>query len=299
VNRNALVGTIRGCVTNLSLEPRNVTHPRTDARIAAVAGRQHGVIASAQLHAAGLTDAGVYKRVRAGRLHPLYRGVYAVGHTRLSREAQWMAAVLAAGEGAVLSHLAAAVHWNIWRRKHDGIDVLVPGNRRKRKGFRVHRCRDLDPRETTIYRGIPITTVPRTLVDLSSVLTAPQLANVIHEAAFRNRFDATATKEAMTRAPGRDLTYLHAALKAHASGSAGTRSAAEDRFLEDWIGPEPLINTKLNGIEVDFHWPDSNLVVEIDGPGHARPRTQAEDDGRDRELERAGVTVLRIPCGDG
>lgn len=113
-----------------------------------------------------------------------------------------MAAVLAAGEGAALSHLAAAVHWNIWRRRTNGIDVLVPGNRRGRSGFRVHRVRRLDPRDTTTYQGIPVTTPARTLVDLASTLTAEQLANVIHEAAFRNRFDEPATREAMARANG-------------------------------------------------------------------------------------------------
>jgi hypothetical protein len=258
------------------------------------------VITTAQLRAAGLTDSSVYKRVRAGRLHPLYRGVYAVGHDRLSREAQWIAAVLAAGPGAALSHLAAAAHWQIWRRKVPGIDVIVPGNRRDRKGFRVHRARHLHPQDVTTRDGIPITTPARTLVDLASSLTAPQLTNVIHEAAFRNRFDERATRDAIARASGRDLSQLHAALRAHASGSAGTRSEAEDRFLAAWHGlPQPLVNTKLHGIEVDFHWPDQDLVVEIDGPGHTRPRTRADDERRDDVLNRAGMTVLRIPSGHG
>jgi predicted transcriptional regulator of viral defense system len=264
-----------------------------------VAGRQHGVITSAQLHAAGLNDSGVSKRVRTGRLHPLYRGAYALGHTRLSKEGHWMAAVLAAGDGAVLSHLAAAVHWNIWRRKADGIDVTVPGQRRPRAGFTIHRCRNLDTRDTTTHQGIPITTPARTLVDLAQVLTAHQLANVIHEAAFRNHFDQRETHEAMNRAHGRDLATLHAALQAHAAGSAGTRSALEDRFLEAWTGPEPRVNTKLNGIEVDLYWPDRDLVVEIDGPGHARPRSRAQDEQRDRQLQENGITVVRIPSGHG
>jgi predicted transcriptional regulator of viral defense system len=285
--------------TNVPQERTNVAHPRIDTRIAAVAGRQYGLITSAQLAAAGLDRYGASKRVRTGRLHPLYRGVYAVGHRRLSKEAQWMAAVLAAGEGAVLSHLAAAVHWRIWRRKVTGIDVLVPGNRRARTGFRVHRVRNLDPRDTTTHLGIPITTPARTLVDLAGMLTAPQLANVIHEAAFRNRFDEDKTREAMARAQGRPLSTLHAALQAHATGSAGTRSALEDRFLERWQGPEPRVNTKVHGIEVDFYWPETNLVVEIDGPGHERPRTRAEDAQRDDVLHQAGATVVRIPSADG
>jgi very-short-patch-repair endonuclease len=206
-----------------------------------------------------------------------------------------MAAILAAGEGAVLSHLSAAKHWNIWRRKTTGIDVLVPGNRRTRTGFRVHRARHLDPHDVTTHQGIPTTTVPRTLIDLAPTLTPHQLANIIHEAAFRNRFDDRATKMALARAPGRDLTNLHAALQAHASGSAGTKSDLEDRFLATTTG-QPLVNHK---IEVDFYWPDHNLVVEIDGPGHQRPRTKNEDAARDAALKAAGIEVVRIPSGDG
>ncbi len=161
----------------------------------------------------------------------------------------------------------------------------------------------------TRYRGIPITTVPRTLVDLAATLTAAQLANVIHEAAFRNLFSEQATREAMRRAPGRDLSNLHAALQAHASGSAGTRSDLEDQFRAEItseprvdvakITSEPRVNERVEGIEVDFYWPDQNLVVEIDGSGHERPRTMAEDARRDQALQRAGLTVVRIPSAHG
>jgi len=265
-------------------------------RIAALARRQYGLITTAQLTSVGLERSGVSKRVRTGRLHPLYRGVYAVGHRRLSQEAHWMAAVLAAGPGAALSHAAAAKHWRIWRGRADGVDVIVPGQRRQRKGIRIHRTRVLDKRDTTIHKGIPITTPTRTLVDLASVLTHHQLANVIHEAAFRNLFDEAKTRQAIKRAQGRDLSALPAALHAHANGSAGTRSSAEDRFLAHWQGPEPLVNTK---IEVDFHWPGENLVVEVDGRGHERPRTRREDEARDEALRAAGINVVRLPSANG
>jgi hypothetical protein len=257
------------------------------------------VITTAQLAQVGLDRRAVSKRVQAGRLHPLYRGVYAVGHDRLSQESRWMAAVLAAGKGAALSHLAAAKHWQIWSRRAQTIDVIVAGNRRARTGFTAHRARTLDPRDVTVHQGIPTTTPARTLVDLATTLTAPQLTNVIHEAVYRHRFDEAATREAAGRARGRDLRVLHTALQAHASGSAGTRSDAEDQFLAQWQGAEPRVNTKLHGIEVDLHWPEHNLVVEIDGPGHQRPRTRREDASRDARLREAGVTVLRIPSGQG
>jgi hypothetical protein len=130
------------------------------------------------------------------------------------------------------------------------------------------------------------------------VLTGAQLANVIHEAAFRNRFDLEATRQAMERATGRrELDVLAAALNAHLSGSAGTRSGLEDQFLAEIQAyglPDPLVNTKVANLEVDFHWPDRNLCIEIDGPGHERPRSQAEDRARDARLRAAGHDVVRL-----
>jgi hypothetical protein len=176
-----------------------------------------------------------------------------------------------------------------------GIDVIAPGNRRPRKGFRLHTCRDLDPRDVTIWRGIPVTTVPRTLVDLTDVLDWAQLANVIHEAAYRKLFDAAATRAAMERATGRHhLDVLERALAAHEAGSAGTRSDPEDRFLAALTRagmPEPRVNTK---IEVDFHWPELGLCVEVDGAGHDRPRTRRDDAARDRALIATGRRLIRV-----
>jgi hypothetical protein len=266
--------------------------------LAVLAARQHGVLTAAQLGELGLTHAAMSARVRAGTLHRVHRGVYAVGHGRLSQEGRWLAAVLAAGEGAALAGLSAAVHWKAWRRAVHEIHVLAPGNHRRQSGFRVQRCRNLDPRDVTTHAGIPVTTVARTLVDLTPELTAAQLANVIHEAAFRNRFNAAATREAMARANGRPrLAILEAALAANESGSAGTRSDLEDRFLALTAGlPAPAINVRVAGIEVDFAW--SDLVVEIDGDGHKRPRSRREDRRRDAALEAAGCAVLRFTRDD-
>jgi hypothetical protein len=266
-----------------------------DVRIAGIAARQHGLIALAQLRAAGLDDPAVLRRVRAGRLHRIGRGVYSVGHASLSQEGRWLAAVMEAGEGAALSHLAAAKLWEIWRRRVNTVDVLSP--RRSRSPY-VHRTRHLDPRDITKRNGIPVTMVARTLVDLTDVLTAEQLANVIHEAAFRQRFSEPATRAAMERAHGRrNLLVLEEALRAHAGGSAGSKSGREDRFLQlvrEHGLPEPLVNTDLHGIEVDFHWPELKLCVEVDGPGHQRPRTQREDAERDQRLTAAGYRVIRV-----
>jgi very-short-patch-repair endonuclease len=221
-----------------------------------------------------------------------------VGHARLSQEGQWLAAVLAAGEGAALSHLSAAKLWNVWRRAVRGIDVLAP-RRRQVKGVRVHTARRLEPCDMTVHNGIPVTTVPRTLVDLAEVLTAHQLANVIHEASFRNRFSPRATRAAMERANGRHRRALDQALALNAAGSAGTKSDLEDRFLEQAQAAEvrdPVVNaavqTRERSYEVDFRWGD--LCVEVDGPGQHRARTKTEDEARDRALTEAGYRVLRV-----
>ena len=121
---------------------------------------------------------------------------------------------------------------------------------------------------------------------------------MIHEAAFRKLFDERAVRAAMTRANGRhNLHVLEKALELNAAGSAGTKSELEDRFLAltSKSGlPEPLVNTKVQDIEVDFHWPQLGLIIEVDGPGHTRPRSQREDHERDNSLRAAGHTVVRV-----
>jgi hypothetical protein len=266
--------------------------------LAAVAARQHGLVTVAQLHASGLGDSAISKRVRRGELHRVAPGVYAVGHDALSREARWHADVLAGGPGAALCDLAAAKHWEVSRFAVPVVDVVVPGQRRSRLGVRYHRANDLDPRDVTSHRGIPVTTMHRTHVDLADVLTPHQVANVMHEAAFRGRLVVPAIRDAMARVWGRPrLWVVSRALELHAGGSAGTRSGAEDAFLA-LVDDEPLVNTSFEGFERDFRWPDRRLVVEIDGPAHGRPHTLLDDAGRDRTLRAAGYTVLRFTDED-
>jgi hypothetical protein len=264
--------------------------PRLDARVAQLATLQHGVVTSAQLAQLGLGRSGISKRVENGSLHRVHRGVYAVGHPRLADRGLWIAAVLAAGEGAALAGLSAAALWRISRWVPDEIHVIAP-RKHARHGFRLQTCRRLDPRDLTRHAGIPVTTVARTLVDLSDVLTPHQLANVIHEAAFRKRFSEAATRAAMARANGRRrLERLEAAL---VLDGAGTKSALEDRFLEAVAElPPPDVNVTVAGLEVDFRWP--GVIVEVDGPGHRRGRTKREDRAREETLTAAGYRVIRI-----
>ena len=273
-------------------EPPPDPGPPLNAQLAEIAAGQHGVVTTKQL---GLKSGSITHRVSSGALHRVYRGVYAVGHERLSERGEYMAAVLAAGKGAALGGLSAAALWKAWRRPVREIHVIAPRGRHPQPGFRLHTTRRLDKRDVTEVDGIPVTTLARTLVDLTDVLTAHQIANVIHEAAYHELFDRRETYEAIQRANGRpNITRLHEALQAN---GAGTRSHLEDRFLS-LIGdlPQPLVNTRIAGIEVDFAWP--GLIVEIDGPGHTRPRTKQEDAERDAILKAAGYEVVRLTRDD-
>jgi hypothetical protein len=266
--------------------------------LAGLAGRQFGVVTVAQLRAAGLASDTVTRRVQRGALHRVHPGVYAYGHAGLSRDGRWLAAVFAGGAGATLGHVSATTLILDQRRfRSDEPEIVVPRRHRPVPGVVVHTCRQLDPRDVTTCRGIPVTTIARTLVDLTDSLTPHQLAFLIKEAAYWKRFDLTATRRAMQRANGRrNLRVLERAIELYRSGSAGTRSPREDAFLVLLPAgmPEPLVNLQLVGFEVDFHWPDRRLAVEIDGGGHERPTARRRDAQLDQALSDAGYTLLRF-----
>ena len=183
--------------------------------------------------------------------------------------------------------------FRVSRWSDDGPHVLVPRRHWPIAGITIHHCVRLDPRDVTVVRGIPVTTTARMFLDLSGSLTPHQVCWVINEAAFRRLFNRGATLQALERAgshPGRGT--LRRALELYAAGSAGTKSRYEDLFLT-LVEPEPLVNMTLCGYEVDFHWPDRMLVVEVDG-NHSRPKDVRADDGRDVLLAAAGYTVVRL-----
>ena len=257
-----------------------------------LAARQHGAITAAQL---ALSKAGIAKWVRAGRLYPRYRGVYAYGHPQLSREGEWMAGVLAGGKGTALAGRCATVLLGLTRWVPREVEIVVPKRRRPQPGLQVRSC-NLDPRDITLVNRIPVTTVARTLVDLTDECEPDELANLIHEAAHLRKFNLAATRAAIERANGRRrIKVLEAAIELHLSGSAGTRSRLERRFRKLVTGagyPDPRMNTIVNGFEVDAYWP--GVCVEIDGPGHRRARSKTDDRIRDAALRAARYTVIRF-----
>jgi very-short-patch-repair endonuclease len=272
-----------------------------DLEIAARADRQHGIVDRAELLALGLSGAAIGRRVRSGRLRPMHRGVYAVGHRALRPAAYWLAAVRASGPRAVLSHVAAADLWGLRASAATAINVTVPSTagRRGRKGIRLHRHAALLPEETTIRDAIPVTTPARTLLDLAATLPRRAVERAADQAEVLRLFDLAAldaTIEAHRGRPGAPL--LRAVLEEHYAGTTVTRSELEERFLRlcDQSGIErPRVNARIEGLEVDFHWPARDLVVEVDGYRYHGTRTAFERDrARDATLVAAGLRVLRF-----
>jgi very-short-patch-repair endonuclease len=272
-----------------------------DLRIAGLAGAQHGVVSRAQLRLLGLSDDAIDRRVARGRLHILHRGVYAVGHRTLTTEGRWMAAVMAGGRDAVLSHASAAAAWELRPAGGAAIHVTVPDNagRKRRTGIRVHRSTALEPAETTTVRAIPVTTPIRTIIDVAATLRGRPLEHVLDLAEQRRLVDFAELRQHLADHPGRPGSpSLQAVLSLYTAGSTVTRSEMEERFLAlcDSHGLQrPDVNTRIEGVEVDFAWRDARVVVEVDGYAyHRAPSAFERDRERDVMLAVAGWQVLRF-----
>ena len=264
--------------------------------MAALAADQHGVVSRNHLSSLAVSNGSVAWWVRTGRLHRVHRGVYAVGHRRLTREGIWMAAVLACGPGAVLSHRDAAALWGIRPTSRSRVDVTAARSRVKVDGVDVHRVRRLDDEDRATHRGIPTTTVARTLVDLADVLNDRQLARAIDQAEILHLLDARALHDAAQRANGRrGMGRLERALAAEPDLTKSELERAFVELCENAGIPRPQVNTAIVGLEVDFAWPDRRLAVEADSWTFHRTRQAFERDrGRDQQLARAGIRVLRF-----
>jgi predicted transcriptional regulator of viral defense system len=203
--------------------------PPVDRAIASLAAAQHGVVAWRQLREAGLGCGGIELRVRRGRLHRVHRGVYAVGHVRLTPRGRWAAVVLACGDGAVLSHRSAAALWGFRASAASVIDVTVPSRagRARRAGITIHRTGALSASEVTLRDGISVTTPARTLLDLAEVVPRRSLERAIEEAERLRLFDLRALEHVLRANPGRTgIRPLAAVLEEHHIGTTLTRTRA-------------------------------------------------------------------------
>ena len=291
------VGAFPSCMPSQECQPLTLT--MAIARLAAI---QHGVVALVQLVALGMAASTVRTWVANGRLHRIHRGVYAVGHPQIDARGRDMAAVLACGPGAVLSHRSAAALWGLRQTSRARIDVTAPrrsgsGN----PGVDLHRAGTLQAADCTREDGIPCTTVARTLLDIAEVLAPRPLERAVERAETLRVFDLNAIDELLARSNGRrGAGRLRRAIAAYQP--AGTREELEHLFLKlvtEAGLPAPLVNAPLGEIVHDFMWPEQKLIVETDGWATHGPRpARRRDLRRDRKLVAAKWRVIRVTWED-
>ena len=270
-----------------------------DREIATLADRQHGVVALWQLFALGIGRGAIEWRIANGRLHPVHQGVYAVGRRKLDWRGVLMAAVLACGPEAVLSHRSAARLWGIRPDNRRNVDVTVPSRgTHRRKGIDAHGARRLDPRDLTKIDGIPVTSLPRTLLDLAEVVPKSHVIRAMTEAERQRIIDVRALEELMARSPGRRGLKPLGEILTDAVIEPGTREEFEHAFVQFCHAaglPKPKVNTLVEGYEVDVVWRKGRLIVELDSWAFHRHRKAFEDDReRDIVLALAEYQVIRV-----
>ncbi len=281
-----------------SAKPKNVARQKATLVLRGLAEKQHGVVAWRQLIARGLTEGQIKSRIKDGQLVPLYRGVFALGHRRIGLYGEWMAAALACGPGAVLSHGTAAQLWGI-RGSRKPIEVTRVSGHRRPHGVRLHQTRSLPDEHVTTEAGIPVTTIERTLLDTAARLDERQLEHDLVEA---------------DRSRCLRWTRLWQALTEHGRGRKGVKrlkrvaAQADPRFADAVSTSEvdflilcreaglkmPQVNVLVQGKKVDFYWPKEHLIVEADSYGfHGDPAAFEKDHQSTVDLEMAGYRVHR------
>jgi hypothetical protein len=247
--------------------------------------------------ALGLTRHGVDSRLRSGRLHPLHFGVYAVGHTCVTRAGRLRAATLAFPDGAALSHRTAAEIHGLLRHTSTRPNVSSPARTlHGRPGIVLHRCRSLAPELTTEIDGLPVTKIPRTLLDLAGARDLHPLRRAWQEAQRRELLDVRAIQEICDHSPGRRVKPLRALID-EATDAPDTKDELEARFA-DFLRAHPDLapavhNIVIEGYIVDVHFPGTNLIVELDGRGY-HWHTRERDSERDADLLVAGYVTYRV-----
>jgi very-short-patch-repair endonuclease len=254
-----------------------------EEKIARLAADSHGVVARDELLRAGVTQAQIKSRIARGFLRPIHRGVFRVGHTAPSLEARYLAAVKACGPGSLLAGRAAAHLLHLLKRPPSLPEVLTVRHRRPKRVI-VHRCRSIDRSDATEWRGIPVTNVPRTLVDLAVLLDPPDLARAFHEAVVKHHVKPQAVERVLVRRhnwPG--ARQLHRVIR-------GDEPVSLSRLESSFIAAVrrarlllPETNRLVDGRYVDCRWPEQRLTVELDGYAYHGTRYAFE---RDRQRER-------------
>ncbi len=271
--------------------------------MAALARDQHGVVARRQLLRRGVTKEQIDGRLRSGGLHPIHRGVYAVGHTAITRRGRWMAAVLASGDEAVLSHRSATALYGAWGSGAGEIHVTVP--RKVRSALSIRRHFSMLPEdEREIVDGIPVTSAARAVLDLAAEKGEAAAESALRELEYLGIYGAVSLPALLARHPNhRGAQACREALDHLRDDPGGRlRSNLEERFiafLDAENIPRPRLNYWLSigddRFQVDCFWPRARLVGELDGfKAHGTRRAFGSDRRRDRKLGVAGYRVVRI-----
>lgn len=271
---------------------------RSHAPLAELAQAQYGVVSFRQLRRLGFSTGAISRGRSAGRLHRIHRGVYAVGHTNLADHGRCMAAVLACGPRALLSHESAAWLWGLFPTCPFEPEVSVPDTGRPRAGIRAHRIAPLATDESGTQERIPVTSLPRTLLDLAATGRGRRLQQAIEKAKRLDLLDLGEIDDLLDRRRGASGTRrLREALEIYRD-LAFSRSRSELLFLDaiKKAGlPRPALNTFVAGHEVDAYWRAESFAVEVDGWDTHRTREAFEADPlRQENLKLAGIDSVRI-----
>ena len=270
-----------------------------DSALSEVAGRQHRIVSSRRLRSLGFSDGAVRRRVAKGLLQRLYTGVYLVGPGEPTREGRWLAAVIAAGEGALLARQSAGLLWGVTNRVPWRTELVIPRNRKSRvRGPRILRRR-IHPDDRAIHERIPVTSIERTLVDLAAVLSPGDIKRALERAEQLALVDWKKLRAAVDRARGtKGAAEMRLLLGYDPTPANETRSELERRFFEvvSSAGLLPYSrNVVVEGFEVDAFWPQARLVVELQSlEFHTDRETFIRDHRKNAALQAAGYRVLPV-----
>ncbi|HVW47550.1 MAG TPA: type IV toxin-antitoxin system AbiEi family antitoxin domain-containing protein [Solirubrobacterales bacterium] len=271
--------------------------------MAEIARRQHGVVGRRQVEGLGLSGNSIDRLVRIGRLHRVHLGVYAVGHDAVTRRGRWMAAVLASGDGAVLSHRSAAALWEVWGSGTGEAHVTVPRKTRSQRSIRRHFS-VLPVDEVTVRDGIPVTSAARTVLDLAAERGAAAAESALREMEYLRIYEAVSLPVLLGRYPRHKgapiVAFCLRRLREDPGGRV--RSTLEELFLPFLDAhriPRPRLNAWISidddRFQVDCLWSEAKLIGELDGfKSHGTRRAFRKDRRRDRRLGAHGFHVVRI-----
>jgi very-short-patch-repair endonuclease/predicted transcriptional regulator of viral defense system len=273
-----------------------------DQEIARLAERQYGVVARRQLLELGVGKKAIDGRIQRGRLHEFFRGVYVVGARRIGRKGRWMAAVLAAGEGSVLSHRSAARLWGVMPLATEWIDVICPPGRIVRRRGIVSHESTVAGDERCVVDGIPVTSIFRTIFDLAAVVSLRELERALHEAEVRELRDRVSLPMLLERYPGRRGARNLRAVLGSEEPVGWTRNDFEEAFLA-LVDAYGLLRPRMNAdlalrgrfFEVDALWEEQRVALELDSRGvHGTKKRFESDRQRDRILVAEGWRTMRV-----